>query len=223
MDILEAIYARHSVRRYTDKPIEGATLEQLRSVVDACAQESGLHIQLALDNPEVFDAVARFGLIHGASTSIAFAVPGNSHDEDIGYWGQRIVLEAQQLGLNTCWVDMCARRKSKAALAQGEKVRLVIAVGYGETQGKERKTKPAGELVTCECDQAPEWFDVAVAAAQLAPTSINRQNFHITLRADGKTVLIESPSGGLYAIDRGIVKRNFEEAANALGADWRWE
>lgn len=60
-------------------------------------------------------------------------------------------------------------------------------------------------------------------AAQLAPTAMNNQNFKITLLSDGKTVRIEAPQSGLNVIDEGIVRRNFEIAANEAGADWRWE
>ena len=70
----------------------------------------------------------------------------------------------------------------------------------------------------------PAWFVTAMEAAQLAPTAVNAQNFHITLRADGKTVTARATKeGGWSAIDLGIVRRNFEEAANETGADWRWE
>ena len=60
-------------------------------------------------------------------------------------------------------------------------------------------------------------------AAQLAPTAMNNQNFKITLLSDGKTVCIDAPQSGLNVIDEGIVRCNFEIAANEAGADWRWE
>lgn len=73
-------------------------------------------------------------------------------------------------------------------------------------------------------DALPAWFATAMEAAQLAPTAVNAQNFHITLRADGKTVSARATKEGAWsAIDLGIVRRNFEEAANETGADWRWE
>ena len=221
---MDTIRARHSVRTYDGRPPEGEQLAALSSAVDACARESGLNIQLVLDNPEVFQVVAKFGLIHGAAASVAFVTAnGKADDEAIGYWGQKIVLAAQQAGLNSCWVAMCARRRSKAVCQPGEKVRLVIAVGYGTTQGNPRPTRPVAELATVECAEAPAWFAVAMEAAQLAPTAINHQHFHVTLRADGETVRIEAPSGALDCIDLGIVRRNFEEAANGEGATWRWE
>ena len=224
MTIIDAIRARHSVRDYDGRAPEGAALEALKAEVEECSRASGLNIQLVMDNPETFRIVARFGIVHGAQANIAFVTQeGDADDEAIGYWGQRIVLAAQEVGLNTCWVAMCSRRKNKAVRGTGAKVRLVIAVGYGKTQGSPRKTKPIEELATVECAEEPAWFATAMEAAQLAPTAMNNQNFHVTLREDGKTVAIEAPKGGWNIIDLGIVKRNFEEAANELGADWRWE
>ena len=144
-------------------------------------------------------------------------------DEVIGYWGQKIVLAAQDMGLNTCWCALCSRKKSRAVVAPGKKIRLVIAVGHGKTQGFPRKTKSIGALSSVECAKAPAWFAAAMEAAQLAPTAMNNQNFKITLLSDGKTVRIEAPQSGLNVIDEGIVRRNFEIAANEIGADWRWE
>lgn len=221
---MKTIRARHSVREYDGRNPQGDELETLRQVVDECARTSGLNIQLVLNNPEAFQVVARFGLVHGALANVAFVTSrGNADDEAIGYWGQRIVLEAQDAGLNTCWVALSSRRKNKATRSNGEKVRLVIAVGYGKTQGKPRKTKSIEQLATIECPETPSWFQTAMEAAQLAPTAMNNQNFHVTLRPDGKTVAIEAPKGVWNTLDMGIVKRNFEVVAHELGADWQWE
>ena len=224
MSIMDTIRARHSVRDYEGRPIEGDTLGRLSSVVDDCVQRSGLDIQLVMDNPEAFQLVGGIGLVRGATSHIAFVAEGSASDEAIGYWGQRIVLSAQEMGLNTCWVAMMARKKSKARLRPGASVRLGVAVGYGKNQGFPRKTKPASALGVVECGETPSWFSVAMEAAQLAPTAINGQNFLITLRSDGRTVHAQATrKRGWATVDLGIVKRNFEEAANELGADWAWE
>lgn len=224
MTTMDIIRARHSVRDYETRPIEGDALERLRSVIDDCARRSGLDIQLVTDNPEAFQLVGGIGLVRGAASHIAFVAEGSESDEEIGYWGQRIVLSAQEMGLNTCWVAMMARKKSKAKLRPGASVRLGIAVGYGRNQGSSRKTKPVHALSVVECEEVPPWFSVAMEAAQLAPTAINGQHFLITLRSDGRTVKAEATRNrGWCMVDLGIVKRNFEEAANELGADWAWE
>lgn len=231
MITVETIRERHSVREYDGNPLAQAEFDALGAVVKECARESGLDIQLVGDNPEVFNVIARFGLIRGCRTHVAFVVDdakaGDATraavDEVIGYWGQKIVLVAQDMGLNTCWCALCSRKKSRAVVAPGKKVRLVIAVGHGKTQGFSRKTKSIGALSSVECAKASAWFAAAMEAAQLAPTAMNNQNFKITLLSDGKTVRIEAPQSGLNVIDEGIVRRNFEIAANEAGADWRWE
>lgn len=228
MITVETIRKRHSVREYDGKPLSRAELDALGAVVEECARESGLGIQLVGDNPEVFNVIARFGLIRGCRTHVAFVVDDAKAgdgvaDEAIGYWGQKIVLAAQDMGLNTCWCALCSRKKSCAVVAPGKKIRLVIAVGHGKTQGFSRKTKSVEALSSVECAKAPAWFAAAMEAAQLAPTAMNNQNFKITLFSDGKTVRIDAPQSGLNVIDEGIVRCNFEIAANEAGADWRWE
>ena len=228
MITVETIRGRHSVREYDGKPLSRAEFNALGAVVEECARESGLDIQLVGDNPEVFHVIARFGLIRGCHTHVAFVVDdakarGVAADEAIGYWGQKIVLAAQDMGFNTCWCALCSRKKSRAVVAPGKKIRLIIAVGHGKTQGFSRKTKSVEALSSVECAKAPAWFAAAMEAAQLAPTAMNNQNFKITLLSDGKTVHIDAPQSGLNVIDEGIVRCNFEIAANEAGADWRWE
>lgn len=228
MITVETIRERHSVREYDGKPLARVEFDALGAVVRECARESSLDIQLVGDNPEVFNVIARFGLIRGCRTHVAFVVDDAkagdvAADEALGYWGQRIVLAAQDMGLNTCWCALCSRRKSRAVVAPGKKIRLVIAVGHGKTQGFSRKTKSVEALSSVECAKAPAWFAAAMEAAQLAPTAMNNQNFKITLLSDGKTVRIDAPQSGFNVIDEGIVRCNFEIAANEAGADWRWE
>lgn len=228
MITVETIRERHSVREYDGKPPSRAEFDALGAVVRECTRESGLDIQLVGDNPEVFNVIARFGLIRGCRTHVAFVVDDAKagdvgEDEAIGYWGQKIVLAAQDMGLNTCWCALCSRKKSRAVVAPGKKIRLIIAVGHGKTQGFTRKTKSVEALSSVECAKAPAWFAAAMEAAQLAPTAMNNQNFKIMLLSDGKTVRIDAPKSGLNVIDEGIVRCNFEIAANEAGADWRWE
>ena len=51
MDIKEAIRSRHSVRKYKDTPIPEDIVTKLNILIDACNEESGLHIQLITDDP----------------------------------------------------------------------------------------------------------------------------------------------------------------------------
>ena len=71
-------------------------------------QRSGLYIQLVKDEPKAFDSfMAHYGKFSGVRNYIAMiGKKGPDLDEKCGYYGERLVLKAQQLGLNTCWVAM---------------------------------------------------------------------------------------------------------------------
>lgn len=215
MDIREAIKSRHSVRQYTNVPIPEETVAELNKLIDACNAESGLHMQLITDDPECFNSfLAHYGSFRNADNYIAIVGPQSLEnlDEKAGYYGQRIVLAAQMMGLNTCWVaGTYSRGKCKADREAGEKIVCVIAIGYGETQGTKHKSKPLAKLCTVAEDDMPIWFKNGVKAAMMAPTAVNQQKFVISL--EGDTPVIKAGRGPLAMIDLGIVKYNFEAAS----------
>ena len=209
MTLLEAIDARHSVRRYLDKPIEPEKKAALQQEVDRCNEKSGLHIQLITDEPEAFSgAMAKYGHFSGVSNYIALVgKKSKSLDELAGYYGEQIVLKAQQLGLNTCWVALTfSKRKCKAVTGKGEKLALVISLGYGETQGKARPSKAPDAVA--DMTDAPDWFLAGIDAALKAPTAVNQQRFRF--KRDGDKVTAVSTGGVCSNIDLGIVKYHFE-------------
>ena len=92
-----------------------------------------------------------------------------------------MVLLAQQLGLNTCWVGSTFKKKPECYnLAPGEKVVAAIAIGYGANQGKSRKSKSMCDVSdgTEVSLSVPEWYKNGVLAAMMAPTAMNRQSFY---------------------------------------------
>ena len=210
MELKEAILNRHSVRSYIDRPIEKDTADKLREIIDRCNEESGLHIQLVLNEPKAFDsAMAHYGNFKGVSNYIALiGRKGPDLDEKCGYYGEKVVLEAQRLGLNTCWVAMTYKRIPSAfKVDKGEKLTVVIALGYGETQGVQHRSKPITDVSNCT-DDSPEWFRKGVEAALLAPTAVNQQKFFFSLEGEH----VEAKAGlAFYAkMDLGIAKYHFE-------------
>lgn len=138
MDLLQAMKERHSVRSYDEKSIEAGTVEKLRSFIKECNKESGLHMQLVLDEPHAFEGfMAHYGKFSGVRNYIALiGRKGNDLEEKCGYYGEKVVLYAQTLGLNTCWVGLTySKVKSALQIDPEEKLCLVIAIGYGQTQG----------------------------------------------------------------------------------------
>ena len=220
MDLLETMRQRHSVRSYTDRSIEGAVREKLQQFVDQCNADSGLHMQLVLEEPKAFDGfMAHYGKFSGVKNYIAMVGPkGADLEERCGYYGERLVLKAQQLGLNTCWVAMTySKIRTAFTVAPGETLCVVIALGYGQTQGTAHTSKTV-EQVSRVAGAMPAWFENGVKAALLAPTAMNQQKFTFTLKGD--KVRAESGLGFYAKVDLGIVKYHFELGAQRTGEVW---
>jgi len=213
MTITEAIDARHSVRAYKDEAIKPELREKLNEFVDECNSESGLHITVMYDEPDGFDSgLARYGSFRNVKNYIVLAGKKiDKFDYLCGYYGEKIVLFAQQLGLNTCWVALTFNKKKvKELVPSGEKLCMVISLGYGENQGKEHKGKKLQDVVDVKGDM-PEWFVQGVEAALKAPTAINQQKFCFTL--DGETPGVKVKGLGAHTkVDLGIVAYHFEVA-----------
>ena len=210
MDILEIMKARHSVRQYSGKKIESGIRETLAALVSECNRESGLNIQIIFDEPKCFDSMmAHYGKFSGVENYIALVgKKGAGLDEKAGYYGEKLVLKAQELGLNTCWVAM-THGKSTAEIKKDEKLACIIALGYGTTQGVTHKNKPVEQLCNCASGM-PDWFSKGMEAALLAPTAMNQQKFYITL--ENGNVSAKAGRGFYTKMDLGIVKYHFEVA-----------
>ena len=218
MDIIEVMKSRHSVRRYTEKQLDHQTIDALNKEIAVCNGESGLNIQLITDDPETFSAEKpSYGQFKGCRNYLAL-IGKKDKDEEIGYYGERIVLLAQFLGINSCWVALTYRKgKAKAIVAQGEKLHMVIALGYGETQGVPHRSKSAKEIGNCSED-SPEWYKKGIDAVLLAPTAVNQQKFRFSL-SDGK-VTAKAGVGFYTKTDLGIAKYHFEAASGKGPEIW---
>ena len=211
MNIWGAMQSRHAVRKYTNRKIVGEVLEELHKEVEACNLESGMNIQLITDEPKAFNSLmAKLAGFRGVSNYIALVGYKNAEIEELaGYFGQRLVLKAQMLGLNTCWVySTYAKRKCPLTIGPGEKLICVIAVGYGSDYGAAHSGKKMNNL--CKTDvKMPDWFHRGMLAAMLAPTAFNRQQFMIHLNRGH--VHFEATGGPCSKINLGIVQYHFEQ------------
>lgn len=212
----EAIQNRHSVRQYIDRPIETEKLQHLQQLIDQCNKVGNLHIQLVTNEPNAFaSGLATYGRFSGISNYLAL-VCKKGDDTVLGYFGERIVLEAQRLGLNTCWVGLTFKKQpDQYTILPGETMLGVISLGYGATQGKPHPQKKGIEAY-CKVDGAmPDWFRKGMEAALLAPTAINQQKFEFQLTADNKVEAhIRFTMFNNYAkTDLGIVMCHFEIGA----------
>ena len=221
MELMQAIKQRHSVRQYVNRPVEEEKLDVLRAEIDACNKEGNLHIQLVTNEPKAFNSfMAHYGKFSGVENYIALVGEKSAMlDELCGYYGERLVLKAQQIGLNTCWVAMTYKKiPGVFEVKKGEKLTVVIALGYGAVQGSARKSRRAEEVSNVG-ENTPEWFNAGVQSALLAPTAMNQQKFFLTY-SDGK-VTAKAGKGFYTKTDLGIVKYHFEAGAGKENVNWK--
>lgn len=221
MDIKEAVEKRHSVRQYLDKPIDDEKTQILEKQIEKCNQAGDLNIQLILNEPRAFQSqLAHYGKFKGVQHYIALIGKKNSSDlqEKCGYYGEHLVLLAQQLGLNTCWVALTYKKIPEVLhFDSDEKIVAVISIGYGENQGVARRSKDMKDVIETE-GNLPQWFYEGVCYALLAPTAMNQQKFKFGFE-NGK-VKVKRGIGFYTKLDLGIVKYHFEIGAGKNHFQW---
>ena len=127
----------------------------------------------------------------------------------------------QELGLNSCWVAMTYKKKEVPFdIQESEKLVIVIAFGYGETQGVAHKMKEFGKVSKTKENVAPEWYRKGVEFALYAPTAINQQQFLFELAGENQ-VSAKAKFGPCSKIDLGIVKYHFELGAGRENFEWK--
>lgn len=224
MDLKEAIAARHSVRRYLDKPLTSNQIATLQAAIARINAESGLHIQLVLDEPKAFSTgLFKYGAFSGVKNYLVMAgKKGGVAEEAVGYYGEELVLLAQMLGLNTCWVGLTYKRiPGTYRLNPGERVHCVISLGYGETPGVQHPMRSRERFFEAE-GPLPDWFIAGLDAALLAPTAINQQKFKFILLSDGRVEARALRSlAGYTRTDLGIARYHFEIGAAPERVNWK--
>ena len=210
MTDIEAINERHSVRNYKEDRIEAEKVTLLKEKIDELNKEGGLHLQFIEDAGSTYNRLMNRVSGLGSAPSVIACVGKDSAnlDEKVGYYGEKLVLFAQKLGLNTCWTGTFNRKNVDADIPSGERMVICIAIGYGTDQGTPHRSKEISKVSEASGER-PEWFEKGVEAALLAPTAINQQKFFIIHKADD-TVEFVDRGGILSRVDLGIVKCHFE-------------
>ena len=239
MTLEEAIKARHSVRAYKAQPLAEDIVKVLEKEIEEQNRQGHLHIQLIKNEPKAFQGkLAKYGKFSNVTNYLVMAGPkAEDLDERIGYYGEHLVLLAQTLGLNTCWVGLSySKIPGTYVLEEGEVIKAYIAIGYGETQGVSHKIKTVEKVSRTAVrtlgssknasDITPSWFRKGVEAALLAPTAVNQQKFFFEYlpTKDSKpaqVIAIRSFSLiGYTRLDLGIAKYHFEVGAGKENFEW---
>ena len=226
MTLLEAVSARHSVRKYVDKELSADIIAALQDKIAECNKIGNLNIQLVQNETRAFTGMLSYGQFSGVKNYLVMVGKKSKDlDERVGYYGEQLVLFVQTLGLNTCWVGLSYRKVPEAYnVGKDEKLVCMIALGYGETQGFSHKIKSVEEVSNAS-DITPSWFKKGVEAALLAPTAVNQQKFsfeHVGVKNNCHQIRAKKGFSmiGYTKIDLGIAKYHFEIGAGKVNFEW---
>ena len=226
MNLHEAIAARRSVRRYLNKSLPTDVVDALKQKIEEVNIEGNLHVQLILDEPKAFKGVFAYGKFSNVTNYLVVCgTKAPDLDERVGYYGEKLVLLAQQLGLNTCWVGLSYHKvPGTYVLEADEKVACYIALGYGENQGAEHKRKSLEQISNISAN-TPEWFRKGIEAVRLAPTAVNQQKFYFEyLGVENGRALVRAKRLfsiiGYTQMDLGIARLHFEIGAGSENFEW---
>lgn len=215
---MEAARERHSVRRYTVERIPDDLVAVLEEEIRRCNTEGGLGIRLVLDEPKAFGGLmTRATGFSGAVNYFAMIGPDDGDlNEKCGYYGERLVLLAQSIGLRTCWAMLCSKKHLGEPVPEGSRMAIGISVGFGADDGKPHSDKPVERIA--DLTDAPDWFARGIECVMLAPSGVNRQPIRFSQK-DGVVSVSYKPSN-LTRIDCGIARYHFELGAGRDSFRW---
>ncbi|QIB68856.1 nitroreductase [Aminipila butyrica] len=240
MDYKHAISVRYSCRSYLPQELPASAVERLKASIAEYNLLSGLHIQLIQNSDEAFGKLSKsYGMFSGVRHYLAMVGRSNGiHEkEKIGYYGEKLVLEATEYGLGTCWVAGTYNKEACVCqLEPREELYCVIAIGIPAPKtsfkdklikGMIRTKKKSLEELYEKHGPVPDWFLQGIETVQAAPSAMNKQPVKFSYKEAGPEALptahgwIISNKYGMEQIDLGIAKLHFE--IGAADAEWEWE
>ena len=235
MDIMQAIAERISVRAYDDRAVEAEKLDQLEACIRQTNDEGGLGMVLV--RPEAGGSglsLAKAMFAGRPSCYVALFAPKDEASRDrLGFFGEKVVLLAQQLGLGTCWVFGTYDSASVAvAPRDGEVLYGVIPVGYAAEKAplkqrtvraalRKRDRKPTS--VYAGYATAPAWARAGIDAVIAGPSAVNGQPWTFVDTPAGIAVTLPSVKSGIEYVDMGIAKLHFQLGAESAGMRGTWD
>lgn len=239
-----AIETRISRRQYNGVTLKEKHLAVLMETLKYFQPFTDVRAVLVTESPEdVFKGlVGSYGKVQGAPAYMAFV--GNEKsptvDENLGYLGEGLILEATALGLGTCWIAGSFNPevvKRQIEVSANEKVYAVTPIGYTpkKTLGekfmsfvvKSRKRKAFSEIVDGSVANLSPWAKTAIEAARLAPSAVNRQPWLFRIESDSSITVSEDSKKSLghlsKRLDCGIAMLHFQLAAAQAGVQGSWE
>lgn len=240
------IATRRSRRQFdAQKPISADTILSLKNICSGFRPFPGARVELVPEAPDkLFKFIAgSYGIIKNAGSALIFIGDTNNRhsQEELGYMGEGIILEANALGLSTCWMAGFFRAGAideYVKIKANERTFAVSPLGYSSQNlslmdnimanfGRHSLRQKLDVLVSGLPEKEwPEWIKPSLEAARQAPSAVNRQPWKF--KVESGSIRVSTATGKpdytvSKRLDCGIAMLHLEVAALFHGIKGRWE
>lgn len=237
----DAIFKRHSQRKFNGEPLDDKTLSEIERVCDEFQPFEGVRsFLIRKPKTEVFKGVVgSYGKIKDSQHYIAFIADTSIPNVDtyLGYMGEGIILDATSKGFSTCWVSgffRPERAEREIDLHSNERVLAVTPIGYPLSDPKTslistflgaHKRKGLDQLVIAQDVELNYWMQKGLEAARLAPSAANRQPWRFRISENSITIQVARPKLQPFnskKLDCGIAMLHLELGIRKSGRSGKW-
>lgn len=192
---------RYTVRRFDGTQLESHYQEVIQSLIESINDLGWVQFRYVYEPGGLDPKMIAYGDFSGVTNYIMLmAKPDEGSDFRVGYYGEYLATNIEQLGLKTGWISIERTMREPWLTA-------ILAVGISNEVSEPHLSRPKESLV--EGSDHPDWFWEGVQEAMRAPTYLNQQRF--ILREQDGIVDIEPKWVQAAKIDAGIVAFHFEK------------
>lgn len=243
--IIRAIKDRHSVRTFVKRPIADDIISSLQKFISDNTDtpfggEYAIRLASVTLDGDSFKP-STYGVIRNATTYLLLGY-GDTPDDALsaGYAGEKIVLEAKALGIDTCWIAATFRDSTFESVARFDRstpLKIVIAMGYAasrrslldsltHTIARSSSRKPFDILFTdtstgCAPEQSSAYYE-PLQLLRRAPSAMNSQNWRAML-SDGRADFYTIATDMTAYVNMGIALSHFAIGCRAEGIDGKFK
>lgn len=246
MNYKKLILDGKSVREFKEKTIEVEYFNEIESYIKQSKKllpEVNIELKIS-DNKETYEKLKNIAgynghMIKAPSYAVILSDVKQGYIENSGYIGERLILKARDLEIDSCWVTFndSDAIKEKLDISSNKEVTAIIALGYGIE--KNIKNKSGSERLGVEkivymdkwgmntsIDELEErgLLD-AFSYARMAPSTLNRQPWRFII--DGGNIMLavkkdDFTSNYERGIDAGIAMLYFGLIIDTTLFDLKW-
>lgn len=209
MELKKTIYTRKSCRKYQDRAVDEATMQE---ILEAISELKPLYPDIRVSAELVSKEQVRFYFPWKAPHLVAiFSEIKDGYLENVGFLFQQLDLFLQSKGLGSCWMGL-GKPKVGTDLAKPREdgLEFVILLPFGYPDGAcSRASKE--EFQRKSMAEITDTPDPKLECARLAPSSTNSQPWYFTHDGDAihafcsqKGILKHAMLGTMNRIDMGI-------------------